>query len=473
MLFDVKTPKRIAALLCLGLGLSLGIGGISSRADAPVAQVSAPLVVTLGIDGAIGPATSRHVEAGLREAAERNAAAIVLAMDTPGGLDTAMREIIQGILNSPIPVIVYVSPSGARAASAGTYILYASHVAAMAPGTNLGAATPVAIGAPFGGGKPGSDEEGKDSEEAAEAAGGAMERKAVNDAVAYIRSLAEMRGRNVDWAERAVRSAESLSAHAALDAGVIDIVSPDVETLLASVDGRVAQTARGPVTLRTEGAELANIEADWRTALLAAITNPNVALILMAIGVYGLIFEFMNPGALYPGVIGAIALLIGLYALQALPVNYAGLALIVLGLALMTAEAFAPSFGILGIGGGIAFVVGAVILFDRDVPGFAIAWPVIGGVAAASLLVTLVVLPLGIGAHRRKVVSGREEMVGLPALVQDWRGGQGHVFVHGERWRAKGASGLDKGQTVRVTAIEGLTLHVAAGGDDAPPTPFR
>lgn len=483
------TWRRSVALALLTTGLALWLAATANPRSA----------VILHWDGAIGPATADYVTRALREAQTTGAALLVLRLDTPGGLDASMRDIIRAIVDSPIPVVTYVSPGGARAASAGTYILYASHVAAMSPGTNLGAATPVAIGGlPQPGGT--DDGEGKekkpartardaaptsDSDEAAaesepapgatrepakRTSGSALERKAVNDAVAYIRALAELRGRNADWAEEAVREAASLSAQAALEAGVVDLIAPDLEALLAALDGRKVETATGEITLVTAGLELVHVTPDWRTELLAAITNPNVALILMLIGVYGLIFEFMNPGAIYPGTIGSICLLLGLYALAALPVNYAGLGLMLLGLALMVAEAFMPAFGVLGIGGTVAFVLGATLLIDSEAPGFELSWPVIAGVATASLVLTLVILRLAIRASRHHVESGASAMVGLPATVLDWSGTRGHVLAHGERWAAVGAATLTPGTAVEVTAIEGLTLTVAPraqpGGTD-------
>jgi len=340
--------------LCLALLLSLGSSSASAKP-----------VLSLDLDGAVGPATADHVARGLKHAAEENAQLVVLRMDTPGGLDTSMRAIIKDILASPVPVATYVAPSGARAASAGTYILYASHIAAMAPGTNLGAATPVAMDVPGLGAPPKPGEEGKPAPR------DAMADKVMSDAAAYIRSLAQLRGRNAEWAEEAVRKSVSLSAREALQQKVIDLVADDTTHLLKQVDGRKIRLASGSeVVLATVGAGVVKFEADWRTRLLTAITSPGVALILMMIGVYGLFFEFYNPGFGVPGVVGAICLLLGLYALQQLPVNYAGLALIVLGIAFMVAEAFVPSFGILGLGGIVAFVFGAVILIDMEVPGF-------------------------------------------------------------------------------------------------------
>ncbi len=377
----------------------------AARADAPAPGVpesgaggAQPAAVDAGIvlipvDDAIGPATSDYFVRALEDAAESGARLVVVTLDTPGGLDTAMRDMIQAMLASTVPVVVYVSPNGARAASAGTYLVYASHVAAMAPATNLGAATPVQIGGSPGGARPpvpddnppAADEGKGDGEDKkpAPAPSDALERKAVNDAVAYIRSLAELRGRNADWAETAVREGASLSAGEALKQGVIDLVADDLPALLKALDGRVVRLPSGEVTLQTAGLPLRAVEPDWRTRVLSLITNPNVAYLLMLIGIYGLLLEGYNPGAVLPGVVGAISLLLALFAFQVLSVNFAGLALIALGVLLIIAESFAPSFGALGLGGIVAFVIGSVMLLDRDVPGFGIAWQLIGGMALA------------------------------------------------------------------------------------------
>ncbi|WP_238475327.1 NfeD family protein [Sphingomonas cavernae] len=424
--------------------------------------------IVLHLDGVIGPASADYLARALGRAAERKAPLVIVRMDTPGGLDTSMRAMIRDILASPVPVVIYVSPSGARAASAGAFLLYASHVAAMAPGTNVGAATPVQIGGvPTPGEeqpKPAADDKAKDK---ASTSRSAMDAKAINDAAAYIRSLAELRGRNADWAEKAVREAASLSASAALRERVIDIEAKSVQDLLAQLHGRTVSAAGNTVTLATHGLGIEEVRPDWRTELLSAITNPNVALILMMVGIYGLIFEFMNPGFFAPGTIGAICLLTGLYALAALPVNFAGLALIALGIGLLIAEMYVASFGTLGLGGVVAIALGATILIDTDVPGFRISWSSIAAITVASLLFVLLVARLALLSRGARVVSGREEMVGVRGVVDDWKGGEGHVFAHGERWRASGTARLGKGQGVRVTSLDGLTLHVEP---DPPPT---
>ncbi|MCM5569308.1 nodulation protein NfeD [Burkholderiaceae bacterium FT117] len=475
--------RRLAAGVIALLAAATAVLLVAAASAQPGTEPRHALLVT--IEGPIGPASADYLSRAFEEARERGSAALVLQMDTPGGLDTSMREMIREIVNAPLPVLAWVGPSGARAASAGTYILYASHVAAMAPGTNLGAATPVAIGGGALPKMPGREEEGAapgergergDSGERGErpgrddspaatparrAPGSPTEAKAVNDAVAYIRSLADMRGRNADWAESAVREAASLPAREALAKKVVDIVADSVDDLLRQAHGREVKVGERTMTLATAGIAVQAFEPDWRTRLLGAITNPNVALILMMIGIYGLVFEFMNPGSLYPGTIGSICLLTGLYALAALPIDYAGLALVGLGVALMVAEAFAPSFGILGIGGIVAFALGATILFDTGAaPGFDLYWPVVAGLAVASLGFTLLVGRLALSSRRSRQVSGREAMLGRTVVVADWTERRGHVILDGERWNAVASGPLGPGQRARILAVDGLTLTV-------------
>jgi membrane-bound serine protease (ClpP class) len=369
-----------------------------------------------------------------------------------------MRDIIKAILASRVPVAVFVGPSGARAASAGTYILYASHIAAMAPGTNLGAATPIQIGMPSPASPPaGADKEkGKKDEDHQDT----LSRKQVHDAAAYIRGLAQLRGRNADWGERAVREAVSLSADEALAQKVIDLTARDVNDLVTKADGRKVTTTAGERTVATSGANIVTLEPDWKSRFLAIITEPSVALILMMLGVYGLFFEFANPGFVLPGVIGGIALLIGLFALNMLPVNYAGLALVLLGLSFMIAEAFFPSYGSLGVGGIIAFAVGAVMLIDSDVPGFGIPYWLIGTLAFVSAVFIFIVGAVALRARKRPIVTGHEELIGSMGVVIEDSGTDGWARVHSEQWRVHSPVPLRRGQDVRVTGRDGLVLMV-------------
>jgi membrane-bound serine protease (ClpP class) len=427
--------------------------------------------VLAGINGVIGPATAMYVQNAVAEARERRAEVLILTLDTPGGLLSSTREIVKSILASPVPVIGYVAPAGAHAASAGTFILYATSLAAMAPGTNIGAATPVQIGG--GGGLPGlpssdepqpAKEKGKGGEAAkpGQAPLPTIEIKTANDAVALIRSLAELRGRNADWAEKAVREAATLNARQALEQHVIELVAPDITELLRAANGRKLVQAGQERTLRTDGIEVVRIEPDFMTKALGAIANPNVALILMLIGTYGLIFELMSPGAIAPGVIGAISLVLGLYALSELPLDYAGLALVVLGISFMIAEAFMPSFGVLGFGGIAAFVIGAAMLTNTNVPAFQVSYSVIAAMAAISAAFLTLLMGYVWRSQRRKAVSGREELLGGDAVVLNWENGEGYVWAQGERWHARGGTEYAAGQRLTVQKLDGLTLIVGS-----------
>lgn len=420
--------------------------------------VHAASVRVLTVEGAISPATADYAIRGLRQAAEERDALVILQLDTPGGLDTAMRRIIREILASPVPVAAFVAPNGARAASAGTYILYASHIAAMAPATNLGAATPVQIGGGGGTDAPARDKRDAKDEGKSERAAGrdTQKEKQVNDAAAYIRSLAQLRGRNAEWAEQAVRESVSLSATEAKKIDVVDVIASDAAELVKALHGRSVEVLGKRVRLDLEGAAVVTVEPDWRTRLLAIIADPNLALILMMLGIYGLIFEFSNPGYVLPGVAGGICLLLGLFALQMLPINYAGLALIFFGIACIVAEAFVPSFGALGIGGAIALMAGMVMLMDPDVPGYGIPLPFVAAVGLVSAGLVFATVSLAARARNRPIVSGREDFIGAEGVVVQ----EGWVRVRGELWRCASAAPLMPGQPVRVTGLDGLTATV-------------
>jgi membrane-bound serine protease (ClpP class) len=446
---------RFTLVVCLALLLPL--------------PASAAVVRVLTVQGAISPASADYLLRGLDNAIEDKVHLVVIEMDTPGGLDTSMRDIIKAILASPVPVATYVFPKGARAASAGTYLLYASHIAAMAPATNLGAATPVEL-APVGGDKP-SPPDKPDTEKPANAKpaenlpGDPKMRKAVHDAAAYIRSLAELRGRNVEWAERAVREAVSLSASEALKLNVIDLVATDLDDLLKQVNGRRIKMDGQTITLDTSNATIERVLPDWRSRLLAVIGDPSIAYILMLLGIYGLIYEFANPGMMFPGVVGGICLLLGLFALQVMPISYVGLALMILGIILMIGEAFVPSFGALGVGGVIAFIIGSVMLIDTDVPGYGIPWALIVPVGVASGLFSFFVVGMALKARARPVVTGSEEMIGAQGEILEDMEREGWARVHSEQWRVRSKVPLKRGSQVRVRARHDLILNVEPDQD--------
>jgi membrane-bound serine protease (ClpP class) len=427
----------------------------------PDCAAAAEQALVLDIDGPIGPPAADYVERALSAAKPGAVGLVILRMNTPGGLDTSMRAIIKAILASPVPVATYVAPNGARAASAGTYIAYASAIAAMAPSTNIGAATPIQLGGtpllPAGDKAQKQDEKDKTGE-----TGDAETRKIVNDAVAYIRGLAALNGRNADWAAEAVRSAASLPAAEALALNVVDVIADDVPDLLRKIDGRTATVAGKPQRLATAGLDIVAAPPGWRTEFLALLTNPNVAFILMLIGVYGLILEFFNPGAVAPGLIGTICLLLALYALALLPINYAGAALVLFGIALMVAEAHIGAFGALGVGGIAAFIIGALLMFPAQTPGFALSRGVLAGAVIGSAALVVVVLGFALRSRRRPVVTGGEALIGADGEAVSWRHGEGRVRVQGEIWLARSDAPLAAGSRVKVVARDGLVLRVKA-----------
>jgi membrane-bound serine protease (ClpP class) len=445
----------------MGLRAGAVLLAVALAAFAAPAQ-AAERAVVLDVDGVIGPAMADYVVRELQAVKPGDTGVAVLRMNTPGGLDTSMRRIISAILASPVPVVTFVAPSGARAASAGTYIAYASAIAAMAPGTNIGAATPVQLGSPMMPGSEPKQSEPKQSQQQNKNDDSAdtETRKIVNDAVAYIRSLAAVNGRNADWAADAVRSAVSLPATEALSLHVIDAVATDVPDLLRQIDGRTVTVAGKPQKLATAGLAIVTVVPDWRTELLALVTNPNVAFILLLIGVYGLILEFFSPGAVAPGLIGAISLVVALYALALLPINYAGAALVIIGVGLMIAEVHIGAFGTIGVGGIVAFVIGALMMFPSNVPGFALSDAVVIGAAICSAALLLLALAALLRARRRPVVTGSEAMIGSAGETVSWDGREGRVMVNGEIWRARASAPLAAGTAVKVVSRDGLVLVV-------------
>lgn len=441
----------------------------ASLATATDREASATRALWLDIAGPIGPALSDFVERGVRRAEDESAQAVILHLDTPGGLDTSMRSINKAILSAKLPVVVYVGPSGARAASAGTYILYASHVAAMSPATNIGAATPVSMGPGMLPGKEeekGAREEGDGGEEGAAegttmaSSEQAMRRKVVNDAVAYIVGLAQLRGRNAQWAEAAVRSGDSISADKALELGVIDLIATDADDLLAKLHGREALVDGKSITLDTSKWTIERVVPDWKTRILAVITDPNMAYLLLLAGIYGLMFELYSPGAIVPGVVGIVCLVLALYALHLLPINYAGVALVIFGIVLMTAELLTPSFGLIGAGAVGAFVVGSMMLFDTQVEGMKVSMPLLVTLSAASGGLFIATAILAARLRNRRVVTGREEMIGATGKALASFTTTGTIHAHGETWQAHSNAPVSAGQHVRITDLHGLTVEV-------------
>lgn len=472
------TPYRAARGATPALALALCVlAALAARplkaetAPGPGAAAARPVLV-MEVKGAIGVGTSEFVARTIERARKAEAQLVVIRLDTPGGLVSATREIISAMLASPVPVAVFVAPSGARAASAGTYMAYAAHIAAMAPGTHLGAATPITMGSPL----PARDADKEKKGEKGDDKDGmtAGERKMVNDAVAYLRALAELRGRNADWAERAVRTAATLTATAAAKEKVVDLLAGDVRDLLRKIDGRSVSASGTERRLETKDAPTIEVEADWRIRVISVIGDPTIAYLLLLIGFYGIIFEFWNPGSFAPGVIGGVSLLLALGGLSVLPVTYAGLGLVVLGVALLTAEAFTPGIGVLGIGGLVAFVAGSVLLFDPDAArgvDFGVAWPVIAAAAITSALFFVLVLGMALRSRRRPVVTGRDRMIGSPGTVVRWEGDKGAVRVIGEVWSARRSPGgprrpLAPNDPVRVVEVEGLTVIVEPRRED-------
>lgn len=404
-------------------------------------------VAQIQIEAPISPATSSYLKETIQKSKTNSYDYILLELNTPGGVSTAMRDMIKDILNSPIPIITYVSPKGARATSAGTYLLYASHIAAMAPGTNLGAATPISMmKAPV--------KESENSENSA------LEKKVLNDSIAYIKSLAELRERNESWAIEAVKEGVSLSSKEALEKNVIDLIAQNPEELLAQIDGKEVKVQDTMLTLNTKDHTIIALEADWKTKILMQISDPNIAYLLMMIAIYGVLFELMNPGSVFPGVLGLISGIIALYSFNMLPFNYAGLILIIFGISLMIAEVFITGFGILGIGGVIAFGFGSFLLFDSQTLGTDISIPLIILISLTSLAFFLLTIHYLLKSRSNKIVSGKDEMIGTSAEVIKVTNEGYQVRCHGEIWSAKSQTCLKEGESAIVESISGLTLNL-------------
>ena len=424
--------------------------------------------ILMDLEGALGVATAEYIIDGINTAQDQDASLIIIRMDTPGGLVEPMRDIVQAILGSSIPVVTYVSPGGARADSAGTYILLASHVAAMAPTTHLGAATPVSLmGEDLSPGDAAPEETGADEETESDeteptpgAPDSAMERKVLNDSISYIRGLAEAHGRNADWAEDAVRNAATLTATEALDQNVIDLIADNRAELLQAINGREVRVKNEAFTIDSEGLVVEKLEPNWRLKILNTIASPEIAILLLMIGLYGLLFEGYNPGAIIPGVAGVICLLLAAYALQVLPVNYAGLALIVVGMILIIAEAFVPSFGALGLGGITAVIFGSIMMFDSGIPGFGISISFVIGMALIAGIFLFWLVSYLLKLRKRGPISGRESIIGGIATATESFTGDGHVWLESESWAARSAAPIEKNQKVRVRAMNGLVLEI-------------
>jgi len=452
--------KSIAVILTLILGFLTGAANADEK------------IVVLELKGALGVATAEYIIDGIEHAEATDAELVIIDMDTPGGLMNPMRDIIQAILNSSVPVATYVSPEGARADSAGTYILLASHIAAMAPTTHLGAATPVSLTGdsvtPQDDTEDETDDDASDDESEADEQettseqqpGSSMERKVLNDAIAYIRGLAERHGRNADWAENAVRDAATLTAREALEQNVIEFIAADHGELLEMIDGHEITVAGEPMVMDTGGEVIEEYETSWRIRILSAVASPEIVLILGMIGLYGLMYEGWNPGAILPGVVGIICLLLAAYGLQVLPVNYAGLALIIVGLGLMTAEAFAPSFGALGLGGIAAFVFGSIMMFDSGIPGFGISVTFVLSVAIVAALFIVWMVGFVLKLRRRGAVSGSDSIIGGIGTAMSDFSGDGKIWLEGESWAARSSTAVSKDQEVVVTNMVGLTLEI-------------
>jgi membrane-bound serine protease (ClpP class) len=440
-------------LLAIGAMLLAALG----VAPAGAAEGTAKRAAVLDVNGIIGPAMADYIVREIRTVAPSGTGLVILRMNTPGGLDTSMRQIISAILASRVPVATYVAPSGARAASAGTYITYASAIAAMAPGTNIGAATPVQLGGSL---LPGGSDQNSKTKSGTTA--DTETRKIINDAIAYIRGLATLNNRNADWAADAVRSAVSVPASEALSLHVIDAVATDVPDLLRQIDSKVVTVNGKPERLATAGLSIVDVPQDWRTELLGLITNPDVAFILMLIGIYGLILEFFNPGAVAPGLVGTISLLIAFYALAFIPINYAGVALVIIGIGLMLAEIHIGAFGTLGVGGIVAFVIGALLMFPARGTGFTLSWGVVLGAALGSAALILLALATLLRSRKRPVVTGSEALIGAEGEAVSWDGDEGRVRVQGEIWRARAGAPLAAGQRIKIVKRDGLILCVEA-----------